>query len=308
MMQVEIFDVGHGQCAVVTAPNGRRLMIDCGSKRANERFWAPSVHYHGQRFELLVLMNLDEDHVRDFPLLTTFTSIGRVWSNPTVGPHQLNLLKRDGMGPGISGYMTWLADPQNQILTLSPDFGTLSVWGYYLPYLPGLMTSTNDLSLLLFVKYGAFKIVFSGDLEGIGWNQMLNDPRIRRDVAGTNVLIASHHGREGGCSSDLFRLIRPEVVVISDDELQYESQRTDDWYRQRCTGVPLIANPTKRRYVYTTRRDGSLKIEVDQDGNGLIQPVKVHDWPAKSPQKSQQRLGSGLLPFLPSVPYSYANE
>jgi hypothetical protein len=38
-MRVEIFDVGHGQCAVIAAPNGRRMMIDCGDRWREETFW-----------------------------------------------------------------------------------------------------------------------------------------------------------------------------------------------------------------------------------------------------------------------------
>jgi hypothetical protein len=31
-MKIDIFDVGRGACSVITCPDGRRLMIDCGSK------------------------------------------------------------------------------------------------------------------------------------------------------------------------------------------------------------------------------------------------------------------------------------
>lgn len=31
-MRVKIFDVGHGHCAVITAPNGRRWIVDIASR------------------------------------------------------------------------------------------------------------------------------------------------------------------------------------------------------------------------------------------------------------------------------------
>ena len=37
-MRIEIFNVGHGQCAVLTAPNGRRMMLDCGDRWDDDRF------------------------------------------------------------------------------------------------------------------------------------------------------------------------------------------------------------------------------------------------------------------------------
>ena len=65
-MQIEIFDVGHGHCTVITAPNGRRMMLDCGQRWDDRSFWTPSLHYFNQTIDLLALLNLDEDHVRDF--------------------------------------------------------------------------------------------------------------------------------------------------------------------------------------------------------------------------------------------------
>ena len=47
-MQIEIFDVGHGHCTVITAPNGRRMMLDCGQRWGDRAFWTPSLHYFNQ--------------------------------------------------------------------------------------------------------------------------------------------------------------------------------------------------------------------------------------------------------------------
>jgi hypothetical protein len=65
-MRIDIFNVGHGQCAVLTAPNGRRMMLDCGDRWHDDRFWTPSLHFFRETIDLLGLMNLGEDHLRDF--------------------------------------------------------------------------------------------------------------------------------------------------------------------------------------------------------------------------------------------------
>jgi hypothetical protein len=31
-MRIDIFNVGHDQCAAITAPNGRPMMLDCGDR------------------------------------------------------------------------------------------------------------------------------------------------------------------------------------------------------------------------------------------------------------------------------------
>jgi hypothetical protein len=91
-------------------------------------------------------------------------------------------------------------------------------------------------------------------------------------------VMASHHGRESGCCTELFDLFRPQLVIISDDERQFDSQDTDDWYRNRCTGAVFAANPDVRRYVATTRKDGSMRIDVDAAGRWWIRRVLVRDF------------------------------
>ena len=69
-MRVDIHDVDHGGCAVVTGPQGHRLMLDCGLNV--DRSWFPSIAHHGERIDTLMLLNLDEDHCED---------LSYVWKN-----------------------------------------------------------------------------------------------------------------------------------------------------------------------------------------------------------------------------------
>ena len=99
-MRIEIFDVGHGGCAVITGPNGKQLMLDCGYGTAP--FWFPSEEYRGKRLECLAFMNLDEDHLDDLPRLWKNADIGAIYSNPTVTDEALAFMKRQhGMNDGV---------------------------------------------------------------------------------------------------------------------------------------------------------------------------------------------------------------
>ena len=91
------------------------------------------------------------------------------------------------------------------------------------------------------------------------------------------MFVASHHGRESGCCTELFELFRPQLVIISDDGRQYDSQDTDDWYQTRCAGAVFVTN--ERRYVATTRKDGAMRIDVTADGRWTIERATVRDWP-----------------------------
>jgi beta-lactamase superfamily II metal-dependent hydrolase len=297
-MRIEIFDVGHGHCTVLTAPNGRRMMLDCGQRWDDQTFWTPSLHYFNQTIDLLALLNLDEDHVSDFESVTRNCTVPWILSNPTIGPNEFAVLKMDGMGSGARAVARWLTRPNGAALAAEPDFMPVQIRWYYGFYSLGAPNTTNDLSLVVVAQFGAFKIVFAGDLEVAGWRRLLALPSFRQDLMGTSVFVASHHGRESGCCTELFDLFRPQLVIISDDERQFDSQDTDDWYRNRCTGAIFAANPGARRYVATTRRDGSMRIDVDTAGQWSIGRVLVRDWPRNPIPAAPVEPGIGALTSL----------
>jgi hypothetical protein len=236
-------------------------------------------------------MNLDEDHLADFGGVIRDCTVDWILSNPSVGARELSFLKKDGMGPGARALAGFLAGPNGSTKPF-PDFGPLDIRYYWCPYTPGVVDKTNDLSLVVLVRYGAFCIAFTGDLEENGWRHMLMNPDFRRDIIGTSIFISSHHGRSSGCCTELFDLFSPEIVVISDDERQYDSQDTDDWYRQRCRGAVRLDRPGERRYVVTTRNDGSMLIEAAATGQWTLFPMAVRDWS----QRPAPALGLNPLP------------
>jgi beta-lactamase superfamily II metal-dependent hydrolase len=296
-MRVEIFDVGHGQCAVITAPNGRRMMLDCGDRLGEETFWTPSLHYFKDTIDILALMNLDEDHISDFKGMAEDCTVPWILTNPTIGAREFALLKQDGMGRGAKALAAWLSRPRGVPGVAQPDFGAVQIRWYYPFYIPGAVNKTNDLSLVVVAQFGNFKIVFTGDLEAAGWRRLLALPEFRADVAGTTVFVASHHGRESGRCDELFDLMRPQLVIISDNEHQYDSQDTNGWYRSRSEGAFFAHNALERRYVATTRKDGSMRLDVDAANRWTIQRVSVRDW-SRKPSAPARTEGRGALSEL----------
>ena len=123
---------------------------------------------------------------------------------------------------------------------------------------------TNNLSLVVFIKYANFKMLFPGDLEKDGWRALLQRSDFRSELIGTDVLMASHHGRESGYCEDIFNYFTPSCVVISDKPIMHASQRTVPDYRNviRAQGV-RVRTTMKDRHVLTTRRDGWIGFDVD---------------------------------------------
>jgi len=272
-MKVEIFDVEHGQCAMIHCPpNGKKLMIDAGHNGSTG--WRPSQHFRGQAIEDLVHTNYDEDHASDLVAVKQNCSINAITHNPTIGSRHLYVMKAEfGMGVGVRSVYEWLQwlEGQPNARGIPIDLGHLTKRIYYNTYgqAAGQFRDANNLSVATFISYAGFTILFPGDLEVAGWRQIMQLPGFQQDLARTTVLVASHHGRENGCCEEIFENWIPQAVIISDAGIEHATQETRNWYAARTSGCRTRAGIDRK--VFTTRRDGKITIDVDGQGQWFIE-------------------------------------
>jgi beta-lactamase superfamily II metal-dependent hydrolase len=264
-MKLEIFDVEHGQCALLTGDDGTHMLIDCGHNSSTG--WRPSEHLRRlgiSHLEGLIITNYDEDHASDLVNLRQQVSIGILMRNPTVSGRQLLQLKSlHGAGSGIRELCT-MTEYYNEPVAEDPYFGGLNIRLFYNSY-PSDFTDENNLSLLSILTWPAFSIAFTGDLEVGGWERLLLREEVRQALAGVHVFMASHHGRANGYCEEIFSWtgMQPQIVVVSDSGVDYETQKTGPWYRAHATGVNFNG---EQRKVITTRRDGTITFSLTDGG------------------------------------------
>ena len=264
-MKVEIFDVEHGGCALITAESGARMLIDCGYNSSTG--WRPSLHFGDtgvKAVDMFVVTNYDDDHVNDLPNLRRGSGRQRIQlrsllRNETVSSQTLVRMKKDGgMGNGIRELVAMIKEYTGGPLRV--DWGSMSYKVFCNSYRRDF-TDSNNLSLVIFLHCHNLHMVFPGDLERPGWENLLRDAEFVKELKTVNVFVASHHGRENGCSQRVFEIpgVMPDIVVFSDAGMQYETQRTADWYRKRSYGINYKGS---KRHVFTTRRDGKITIQA----------------------------------------------
>lgn len=260
LMELKIFNVEHGACALATCDNGNRLMIDCGHNATTN--WRPGTHLRSlgvTALQQLVTTNYDEDHVSGLPDLLNSVYIEWLLRNPTVGALDLFRLKSEtGMGAGIQA-LSKVVPTFAPSTTPEPHFPSLRWHAFWNPY-PAFSTDENDLSLVLHLTMNGTSFLFPGDLERRGWLNMLRTNATFRDyVKNVDVLIAAHHGRDSGICSELFDVYEcsPKIVVISDDYHKYDTQKTTQYYASKVTGIQGF-RVGGNRSVLTTRSDGDL--------------------------------------------------
>lgn len=270
---LQVFDVDHGQCALLTMPNGfgglQRVLIDCGHA-VNFRGapWYPGQHLRSlgvTYIDMLVCTNFDEDHVSGFPdLESRGIAIGCILGNPTVsGETIIHLKTEDGknnLGKGIEAVADALSIRRKigwqQVPPQIPGVNMIWTWNPY-PY----FDDENNLSLVFTLDVHGHRFMFPGDMECKGWENLLKTcPQFRPVVRSVEVLVAPHHGRLSGVYREMFIVYgcAPKLVVISDDYKQYDTQETTSFYASKTSGIYGFRGELGVRKVLTTRSDGPL--------------------------------------------------
>lgn len=267
-MDLKIFDVEHGACALLTCDDDTRLMIDAGHNGASQ--WRPGTYLKAEgitSLDVLAITNYDEDHVSGLPNLLEHVDVRLLWRNRSVTGNQIKRLKtEDGMGVGIE----LLVDQINNVYTVAspgppPTFEGLSRSAYY--NTPEDFDDENNLSMVVYLECHGVGVLFPGDIEKAGWLKLLEkEPGFKEALRKTRVLVASHHGRRSGCCDEIFEFCRPHYVVISDKGYAHDTQETVPYYRARSIGGPF-RNEDERR-VLTTRNDGRIGFTFTANGWG----------------------------------------
>lgn len=277
MATLEIFDVAHGQCSMLTSDAGAHLLIDCGHNGATG--WRPSDMLTRRGIgwiDELIITNSDEDHASDLPNVRQVAGIGILTRNPTIRAADLYHLKASGgMGRGIAA-LADMTDSYDGTITTWPDYDGMICRRFWNNY-PHDFIDENNLSLVTVMRWpsvgGApgFSILYGGDMEREGWLRLLERDDFFAEMRDITVFVASHHGRHSGYCAELFDWtgLRPTVFVISDCGIQYATQETIALYRARAHGV--LHNGANRK-VITTRRDGYITITIGQ------RPAHLETW------------------------------
>lgn len=255
-MKIRIFNVEHGFCAYVVADNGNVILIDAGHNQ--ETGFRPSNYLPAAgctAIEKFIVSNYDEDHVSDLHNLRDRLPIQILHRNNSISADSLGGLKQQA-GQILSGMQALLdmIETYTGTVTNPPEFSGITLKFFQHDY--PAFEDTNNLSLVTFLHYGNVHMIFPGDLEKAGWRALLKQQLFQGHLRQVNIFVASHHGRESGYCPEIFDYCNPEVIIVSDESIQYETQEVG--YSRHARGIPW---GTGRRYVLTTRQDGMITIE-----------------------------------------------
>ena len=269
-MKIIFYDVEHGSCCHIITPNGKHILVDVGSKTDKSVVkYIVRKYFNGQtgKIDQLIITHPHEDHLYDLPNLCSLLppkvlsrSKGAFDIVPTKNTelHRriancANQMNRDYNSPISHSYSP--TNPSNN--------GGVDIDIIYPPVELTTKQDLNTFSSIIVVKYEGYKFVLTGDNPCSILNKIMNEnyDKIRQKVENAVVLLAPHHGRTGEYCESFFKCVNPTLTVVSDKSIVHETQiETAKLYKG--SGAHLYGED---RYVLTTRSDGTIKFEIDNN-------------------------------------------
>jgi len=291
-LKIWFLNVGHGDAAYIELPNGARMMIDCGCGPDHwpstllryfniTRQFPVSIPGVRQQYGLdnLVISHPHGDHIADIE------RIDEIGFYLLTGNYQgfidrLPLDRVDHRKRGRSAAEKFVEvvkrhcgtyeQPKDRVHHARP--ACVVETHRFLPYSDDM--DLNELSWFVSFSIGGHKVLFTGDMTAAGVRRILDSDKadaFARFVHGTTILKVPHHGRDNGCSDELFSLFgrKPKACIASDQTLNERNEGTSniDWYHARTDPGELLVNdvPDSRR-VFTTRKDKDIHLVIDDSG------------------------------------------
>ena len=202
-----VLDVGRGSCAYLEWPDGRNLMVDCGSLDMRDPGESVAARYLWSRgvtrLDTLVLTHPDADHVNGALSVIDLMRVRRVIATRAFG--------EDFFPPGVDVLrVERRAEPVRlgDLEILGPP-----VWEKY-----GVPVPPNDTSVVL----RAGGVLFPGDIEELGVEELLTLQDLR-----ARALVMPHHGKYFRQHAELVRRVDPEHAVVSSPPGHYSPRVVD---------------------------------------------------------------------------------
>ncbi|MBU3144123.1 ComEC/Rec2 family competence protein [Clostridium sp. CF012] len=201
-MVTHFIDVGQGDCILIQV-NNKNLLIDSGTSDSHKKVIRYLKNNNITKLDYVIATHPHEDHIGGMANVIKAFKIGEFYAPKVTSDTQsfedmIGALKRKGLKIKIT--------KPNITLDLGPDLTCLMLSPNKTTY-----KDTNNYSCVLKVSYKNSTYMFTGDIEELSEDQILNSGY---DL-NAEVLKVAHHGSNSSSTQEFLNRVSPKIAVIS---------------------------------------------------------------------------------------------
>ena len=253
-LEINMIDVGQGD-GILISSGGKNILIDGGStskKNVGKYQIIPFLKYKGVgKLDGAIVTHEDEDHISGLLEIMDDMEKGGVCIKKLILPdisvksrgENYNHLEEKAKELGIPIFYINTGESFNMsdisFLCLNPGKDMVT-------------EGANAYSTVLYMKYGDFTALFTGDMEKEGLDNVKENLRLsRKDVT---LLKVAHHGSMYTTDEEFLELTKPELALISCGEgNKYGHPHKETLERLKSIGAA----------IYRTDEEGCITVEVE---------------------------------------------
>lgn len=252
ILRVVFLNVGNGDAAYVRPPGANGFLIDAGVKTPHfdcgQSIISPFLLWEGvSGLDAIMISHPDSDHIGGTSAVISNFTTRNLFLNY---PHKSNRLVQE---------LVALAKKEGiEVHSSTSETGSFSIGEVFINFLhpkdlSGKYRSrkTNDQSVVTRIVYKKFSVIFTGDLEKHGEQELMES---QAKLASTILKVPHHGGKTGAVSTEILSRISPRIAVIS-----------ADYPAQRGLAAPEVIAKIEElgAHVFWTGRDGAITIRTD---------------------------------------------
>ncbi|WP_433946059.1 DNA internalization-related competence protein ComEC/Rec2 [Paenibacillus sp. SN-8-1] len=231
---VQFLDVGQGDCALITTPEGKNILVDGGGTvtfgkpkdawrnkkepyEVGAKVVVPLLKKRGiHQLDAIILTHGDQDHAGGLQAVLDSIPVNALFINGTLADTKtINKLVHTALGKkiklySISGGMQIKPDSRTMLTFLAPVLPAESEEGQ-VPFIQ----EQNHLSIAFLMEMDGSRFLFTGDMDKASEQEVTQKLGSPKGLGLPDVLKVAHHGSHTSTSEDWLDFWKPKAAVIS---------------------------------------------------------------------------------------------
>lgn len=256
-LRIYFVDVGQGDCTVIKTPKGKSIMIDGGGNDTDDyigkNIVVPYLLNRGiKQIDLIVISHFDSDHVggiltvieaikvreiiisKQFAMSQNYERFKDIVSRKKVKVHVVNKGDDIQIEKNINISILW---PNNKKVIAE--------------------NTLNNNSIVCKLNYRSFSMIFTGDIEEIAENEILNEYKNNSEVLNSTVLKVGHHGSKTSSIQGFINAVNPQISMIGVGKNNNFGHPSD---------IVIERLKACKSKIYRTDQMGEISLVVDTNG------------------------------------------